>query len=130
MFRILVLDDREGIQLGLKHLLYRYELVFGTKEGGAVQLINKDKIDLILINLIQENGSYSNWDLLKEWAKRKKTIVIADHYTQELAEDVRALGALTCIDKIDLHKLPLLVETYLNQASTRVIDISELALDS
>ena len=122
MFRILVLDDRESIRLGIKHLLYRYELIFG-KETSADLLLNEDRISLILVNLIREDGTYSNWELLKKWSKRKKTIVVADNFTEELAAKVQTLGVLTCIDKLDLQKLPNLVERYLNQAATRVISL-------
>lgn len=116
------MDNRESICLGLKHLLYRYELLFG-KETNADQLLNEDRIALVLVNLVQEDGTYSNWELLRKWGKRKKTIVLADNFTQDLAREVQTLGALTCIDKLDLYKLPNLVERYLNQSATRVISI-------
>lgn len=122
MFKILIIEDRKSICLGLRYLLNRYELVFG-KEKDAKELLKENHIDLVLINVIKNNGSYSNWSLLKEWGKTKKTIVIMDAPTKELNKKAYDHGALRCIDKLDLFRLPHLVERYLNKSDTRVIDI-------
>jgi len=123
MFKILlILDDKESISLGLKYLLYRYELVFKDRNKDIDELLETDNIDLILFNLNYRNGSSSYWGLLEKWGKRKKVIVIVDDFTSEVFEGAYNLGALACIDKLDIQKIPYLVEKYLNKSKTRVIN--------
>lgn len=122
MFRILVLDKRDSIRSAIRYLLYRYELVFSYDIKDAVDKLNKDSIDLILVNLPLENGAYPSWTLLKEWTEKKKTIAIADIICPDLLDEAKRLSALVCIDKLDISRLPELVGRYLNQAETKVIE--------
>lgn len=121
MFRILVLDKRDSIHSAIKYLLYRYELVFSYDIKDAIDRLNEGNIDMILLNLPLEDGSFSSCDMLKEWAGKKKTIAIVDIISPDLVDEANEIGALAYIDKLDISRLPELVSRYLNQAATRII---------
>lgn len=122
MFRILVLDKRDSIHSAIKYLLYRYELVFSYDIKDAIDRLNEGNIDMILLNLPLEDGSFSNYDMLKEWAGKKKTIAIVDIISPDLVDEANRFGALAYIDKLDISRLPELVSRYLNQAATRILE--------
>lgn len=118
MFRILVLNDKkENIFASVKYLLHRYELVFSSNVEDAVNKLNENSINMILVSLPVEKG-----DLLKEWAGKKKTIAILDVCDVKLLNEFADFGFLACIDKMAIGRLPEIVESYLNKAETRIID--------
>lgn len=126
MFRILVLDKRDSILTVLKYLLYRYEVMFSHDVDDAVNKLKEDNVDMILINLPLENGSM---DVLREWTREKKTIALVDMLSPDMLEESSKLGALECVDKLDIPRLPELVSRHLNQAATKVL-VEEMKQDA
>lgn len=118
MFRILVLDKRDSICIVMKYLLYRYEVVFSNDVNDAADKLKEDNIDMLLVNLPLENGSMN---MLREWSSKKKTIALVDMLNPDVLDESMRLGALECVDKLDIPKLPELVGMHLNQAATRVL---------
>lgn len=124
MFRLLVLDKRDSIQSAIKYLLHRYDLVFCYDARDAATKLESNSIDMFLFNFSSDEESSAENDIVKEWIQKKKTIVVADTITPELIDEVKKMGAVTCIDKLDIGRLPEIVGRHLNQSVTRIMDFN------
>ena len=122
MFTLLLIDNRESIQSVVKYLLYRYDLVYNNNIQDAVARLEQNSIDMIIVNLPLPDGQAGDQDKLKEWIKEKKTIAVLEMVTPEIVEEAVNLGVLEYLDKMDIGRLPQVVNRYLNQAATRVLN--------
>lgn len=126
MFKILVLNNKKDtIQSAIRYLLFRYELLFCSEVGDAISKLNSDNINMILVNLPLENGLHSAFDILKEWAGKKKTIALLDLLDSESVDTASGLGVMACVDKMDVWRLPDIVNRFLNKAETRILEINK-----
>lgn len=122
MFRILVVDKRDSIHSAIKYLLYRYDLIFSYNIKDAVNKMNENNIDMVLLNLSLENTTDKDWDILKECASKRKTIILMDSADPDLMGESYKFGALEYIDKLDIAGLPELVTKHLNKSDTKILN--------
>jgi len=122
MFKILVIDKRETIHSAVKYLLYRYNLDFCRDAEEALSMLNREIYDLILISVPLDYKTSEEYDGLMEWTTKKKTIAMADSVSKECIEEAQFFGVTVCIDKLNICRLPELVEMHLNKAVTKVME--------
>lgn len=120
MFKILVLDKRDSIRTAIKYLLYRYELVFSRDLKDAIDKLNENNIDMLLINLPLEDDLGAK---LGELFGKKKIIGLIDAANHEFMERSGEFGVLECIDKMDIARLPELVDRHLNKSDTQILEV-------
>ena len=124
MFTILLIDNRNTIQSVVKYLLYRYDLVYCNNPDDAADIIEKNNIDMIIVNLPFSPGCGDQVNKLTGWIKKKKTIAILEMVIPQVVEQAKEWGVLEYLDKMDIGRLPRVVNRHLNQASTRILNIN------
>jgi DNA-binding NtrC family response regulator len=122
MKRVLVIDDEESIRELLTDFLEGkgFEIVSASDGESGLKLLNEDKFDLFLLDLMMPG--ISGLDVLREAASKKinvPSIVITAHATVQTAVEAIKLGAFEYITKpFNLEELYLAV--------TKALDVSVL----
>jgi DNA-binding NtrC family response regulator len=98
---ILVVDDEFGVRESLKMILKPIYQVYTAVDGGeALQSIQKDKIDLVALDL--KMPGLSGIDVLKQIKKNDpdiEVLVITAHHTPQNVQDASRYGAGEFITK-------------------------------
>jgi DNA-binding NtrC family response regulator len=123
MFTLLFIDSRDGIRSAVKYLLYRYDLLCCEGPEEAAAILEKNHIDMVIVSLPVKPGPAEDLNILREKTRNKKTIVLLETAAPRQKELAGEWGALDYLDKMDIVRLPQMVNQYLNQAATRILNI-------
>ncbi len=97
--RVLVIDDEPGILkvLSIQLKLHNYEIVTANDGSKAIELVNKHKPDIVLLDLLMPG--ISGLDVLRDLKDRAHVPVIAFSANPKMVEKAMSLGANGSIAK-------------------------------
>ncbi len=97
--RVLVIDDEPGILkvLSIQLKLHNYEVVTSTDGSKAIELVNTQKPDIVLLDILMPG--ISGLDVLKDLRERSQVPVIAFSADLKMVERAMSLGANGSISK-------------------------------
>ncbi|MFH1781179.1 MAG: response regulator [Patescibacteria group bacterium] len=122
MLKILLIeDDKDQILMyKTKFELSGYDFISAENGAKGLELAEKEKPDIILIDLLMEK--MGGMEVLKRLKKNPKTknlpaVIVTNLDKQELAHEAMELGALDFIvkSKVPLREMMARIETYLNK---------------
>ena len=118
---ILVIDDEEIVRITTKKMLekcgYSVLLAEDGTEGLKTFIDNKDKIDLVLLDMsMPKNSGKEVFEKLKEIDSNLKVVITSGLEIDERIEQILNSGALAFINKpYSLNDLSLVLKNHLNQ---------------
>ena len=122
MSRVLIVDDNDGIRLGVRLYLQRcgYEVVEASDCAAAARLLGESTLDIAVMDYSLRDGNAL--DLLDRAAALQpnmKIVVLTAYPSAKVAQDVFSRGAARFLIKpIELGELRTLIDELLSGSSS------------